>query len=299
MNLRNIASNPLVLRAGMTLSRHTPDKVAHSAFWWLSGLLCRIRPAAYSILAGNLGQVLGPGAGPAAIDRTIRQVFFSTLRSHFDLYRAFQWPRETLAGLVDVPEATRNVARSLWNREGGAVLVFPHLGAFDLGGQILTGHVPEVQLLTLPDPPPGFQLANELRRRSGAKVTPLSSSALRQAIRHLREGGVVALTGDRPVSDLDELVPFFGSPARVPSAHVRLALKCGSAVVMTCCVLDPETRKWVVHMEPPLEMVRTGERAEDVRLNMRRVLDALEAIIRRWPEQWQMFVPVWPEPSGA
>jgi lauroyl/myristoyl acyltransferase len=47
-------------------------------------------------------------------------------------------------------------------------------------------------------------------------------------------------------------------------------------------------------MEPPLEMLRTGERAEDIRLNMRRVLDALEAIIRRWPEQWQMFVPVWP-----
>jgi lauroyl/myristoyl acyltransferase len=299
MNLKSIASSPQVLRAGMTLSQHTPDKVAQSAFWWLSGLLCRVKPAAYSIVEGNLGQVLGPGADPATLAHMIRQVFFSTLRSHFDLYRAFQWPREKLGSLVDVPEATKDVARSLWNREGGSVLVFPHLGAFDLGGQILAGYVPKVQLLTLPDPPPGFQLANELRRRSGAKVTPLSSGALRQAIRHLREGGVVALTGDRPVSDLDDLVPFFGSPARVPSAHVRLALKSNAVVVMTCCVLDRATQKWVIHMEPPLEMVRTGERAEDVRLNMRRVLDGLEAIIRRWPEQWQMFVPIWPALPGT
>jgi KDO2-lipid IV(A) lauroyltransferase len=294
MNLSSVASNPLVVRAGMALSRYAPEKTAHRVFWWLSGVLCRIKPAAYSILTGNLGQVLGPDAGPATLDRTIRQVFDSTLRSHFDLYRTFQWPRERLGGLVDVPEATKDVARSLWKREGGTVLVFPHLGAFDLGGQILAGLLPKIQLLTLPDPPPGFQLANELRRRSGATVTPLSSSALRQAIRHLREGGIVALTGDRPVSDLDEPVPFFDRPARVPSAHVRLALKCGSAVVMTCCVLNRETEKWIIHMEPPLEMIRTGERAEDLRLNMRRVLDTLEAIIRRWPEQWQMFVPVWP-----
>ena len=70
-------------------------------------------------------------------------------------------------------------------------------------------------------------------------------------------------------------------------------------MVMTSCVLDPVTEKWFLHMDPPLEMVRTGERAEDVRLNMRQVLDALEVVIRRWPEQWQMFVPVWPELSEA
>jgi len=32
-----------------------------------------------------------------------------------------------------------------------------------------------------------------------------------------------------------------------------------------------------------------------VRINQRRVLDRLEAAIRQWPEQWQVFVPVWPE----
>jgi KDO2-lipid IV(A) lauroyltransferase len=299
MNLKSVASTPLVLRAGMALSRYTPEKIAHHAFWWVSGLLCLVKPTVYSILRANLGQVLGPGTGPAILDQTIRQVFNSTLRSHYDLYRALHWPRERLASLVDVPKATQAVARSLWNREGGTVLVFPHMGAFDLGGQVLASYLPKIQLLTLPDPPPGFQLANELRRRGGVKVTPLSSSALRQAIRHLRQGGIVALTGDRPVSDLDDLVPFFDRPARVPSAHVRLALRSGAVVAMTSCVLDPVTRRWFVHMEPPLEMVRTGERAEELRLNMRRVLDALEAIIRRWPEQWQMFVPVWPELSQA
>jgi hypothetical protein len=54
-----------------------------------------------------------------------------------------------------------------------------------------------------------------------------------------------------------------------------------------------------VHIEPPLEMLRTGDREEEVQLNMRRVLDSMEAVIRRWAWQWQMFVPVWPEPQEA
>jgi KDO2-lipid IV(A) lauroyltransferase len=299
MNLGSVASNPLVMRLGMAFSQHTPEKVGHYASWWASGLLCRVKPAVYRVVGANIGQVLGPSTDRSTLDRMIRQVFYSTLRSHYDLYRTIQYPHSELSGLVELSEETRKVARSLWNREGGTVLVFPHVGAFELGGRVLTDLAPEIQLFSLPDPPPGFQLANELRRLGGLKVTPLSSSAIRQAIRHLRGGGVVALAGDRPVSDLDEPVLFFGRPARVPSAHVRLALKSGAAVVMSCCVLNPETQKYALYLEPPMEMVRTGVRGEDVRLNMRRVLDALEAIIRRWPEQWQMFVPVWPALSGV
>jgi hypothetical protein len=42
-------------------------------------------------------------------------------------------------------------------------------------------------------------------------------------------------------------------------------------------------------------MIRTGDREKEFKLNMDQVLGALEAVIRRWPEQWQIFVPVWPE----
>jgi lauroyl/myristoyl acyltransferase len=299
MNLKSVASSPLVMRLGMAFSRHTPEKVGHYASWWASGVLCRVKPAVYQVVGSNIGQVLGAGAGGFTLDRMIRQVFYSALRSHFDLYRTIQLPRSTLDALVELPEETRKVARSLWNREGGTVVVFPHMGGFELGGRLLADLAPEIQLFTLPDPPRGFRLSNELRRLSGANVTPLSSSAIRQAIRHLRGGGVVALAGDRPVSDMDEPVPFFGRPARVPSAHVRLALSSGAAVVMSCCVLNPETQRYALYLDPPMEMVRTGVRGEEIRLNMRRVLDALEAIIGRWPEQWQMFVPVWPALSGV
>jgi KDO2-lipid IV(A) lauroyltransferase len=139
-------------------------------------------------------------------------------------------------------------------------------------------------------------MINESRKRSGVEVTPLSSAALRQAIKLLRRGGVVTLAGDRPVSDLDEPVPFFGRPARVPSGHVRLALKTGAVMAVCYCILSPETDRYAVYLEPAMELIRTGNQDEEVALTLRRILDALERVISRWADQWLMFIPVWPEP---
>lgn len=295
INLRDTVTDPRIVRLAMLLSQYTPERIGHQLSWWAASTISRLRPAVYRVVQSNLGPVLGTIENHPGLDQTARKVLYLALRGYFDLFRALRLPEEEMSTLVDVSDETKAIARSMWTREKGTVVVFPHLGNFDLGGHAILPFMPELQLFTLPDPPPGFQLINESRRRDGVKVTPLSTNALRDAIKLLRRGGVVSLAADRPVSDLDEPVPFFGRPARLPSGHVRLALKTGASVVLGYCVLSPETKRYVMHLEPPMEMTRTGSRDEDLRLNMQRILDALERIIRDWPEQWQMFVPVWPE----
>jgi KDO2-lipid IV(A) lauroyltransferase len=299
INLKNTVADPRVMRLAMILSQYTPERIGHQLSWWAASTVSRLRPAVYRVVESNLGPVLGGAENHQTLDQTARKVLYLAFRSYFDLFRALRLPDEKMAALVDVPEATKEVARSMWNRDRGTVLVFPHLGNFDLGGHAILHLLPEMQLFTLPDPPAGFELLNESRRRGGVKVTPLSTNALRDAIKLLRRGGVVSIAADRPVSDLDEPVPFFGRPARVPSGHIRLALRTGASVILGYCVLSPETKRYTMHLQPPMEMTRTGNKDEDLWLNMQRVLNRLEAIIRDWPEQWQMFVPVWPELLAA
>jgi KDO2-lipid IV(A) lauroyltransferase len=263
--------------------------------WLVADLVTRFKPRIFDVVQANLSQVLGPSAEGKTLEQVARQVFYTTLRSNYDLFRALRMPREKLLNLVEFPEEAREVVRSLWDREGGSVVVFPHLGNFDLGGQAIAAFLRDPQVLTLPDPPPGFELLNKLRQLTDVEVTPLSSAALRQAVKRLRRGGIVSIAGDRPVSELDDLVSFFGSPARVPSGHVRLALRTDAVIVPAYCILSPDRRRYSMHFQEPMEMIRTGNRERDVQMNMRNVLDALEAIIRQWPEQWQMYVPVWPK----
>jgi KDO2-lipid IV(A) lauroyltransferase len=299
MNLQEFVANPKTVRLSMWLSQYIPEWFAHRLAWGVAGLLCREQPTAYHTLLANLKQVLGTSVEGSILQQTVRQVFSTTIQSHYDLFRTLRLSAQEQASRIEFPKEARDLARFLRESKRGSVLVFPHLGSFDVAGSAVADHLPETQVITLPDPPPGFQLANKLRLRTGVEVTPLSSTALRQAIRLLKRGGTVAIAGDRPVSVLDEPIAFFGRPARVPSGHVRLALKTGALLIIGCCFLSPETGRYTIHIEPPLDLVRTGNLEADVRLNMRLVLDGLESIIRRWVGQWQMYVPVWPEPLEA
>jgi lauroyl/myristoyl acyltransferase len=295
MNLQAAVSSPGVTRLGMYLGRHTPAWFGHGFAQVAARLVCRARPAVYHVLTANLRQVLGPDAEDSAVRRTTRQAFYIALRSYYDLYHTLARSRQAVSDSIDLPESTQATLHDILHAGRGTVVVLPHLGNFDLVGQALAMHVPGFLAISLPNPPRGFELANELRRKGGIEIIPLSAAALRQAIARLRQGGIVAFGGDRPVSELDKPVPFFGRPARLPSGAVRLALKTGARIVVAYCVVDVHTEKNTLYLEPPLELIHTGSREEEVAVNMGRVVHAFEQAIRRWPEQWLMFVPVWPE----
>jgi phosphatidylinositol dimannoside acyltransferase len=294
MSLSRIVSHPRSLQLALSLSRWTPPAVARRTAGLLAAISAALRPEAVRNLRTNLGQVLGP-AHAQDMNRITRKTLANFLQGYYDLFRAWHLPQEQLAALVRVPAWAMDGIRAAGAAGQGVVLVIPHVGSFDLVGQAVSTHLARLQVLTLPDPSPGFQSLNEMRRRGGAEVTPLSPAALRSAIRNLRRGGAVGVGGDRPVSELDRSFPFFGRPARVPSAPVRLALKTGSMVAVMASAWDAGSGEYCLDVEPFLEMERTGDEEVDLALNMRRVLDALERIIRRWLDQWYMFVPVWPE----
>lgn len=295
MSLQGLFSRPATLRLAAYLTQHVPAKSGHHLARLASRLVCRLQPQVYRIVRANLGQVMGNRASAGEVHGKTCQVFYHFVLGYFDFFRSLRLPREQVLQLVDVPDALQAVLRSGAEAGRGLLLVMPHTGNFDLAGQVITFYAPGMQVISLPDPHPGFRSLNELRQQAGAQVTPLSPAALRQALRTLRGGGVVGLGGDRPVSDLDEPVPFFGRPAHMPSGHVRLALRTDALVVVVGCVYRSQDRRYAVVMEPPLEMVRTGNAAEEARINTCRVLEAMEKIIQHWSEQWMMFVPVWPE----
>jgi KDO2-lipid IV(A) lauroyltransferase len=295
MNLERIISSPRAINAGLFLSQHAPVALGHSVTWWLSGLACRLQPYTYHAVRANVGQVLGPDVEVGVLERTIRQIFYHFFRGYYDLFRSLSLPYEELVDLVHIPEVIRQLLTPEGRGNRPLILVMAHIGNFDLVGQVVARYTKDLQVLSLPDPHPGFRSLNTLRERGGARVTPLGPAALRQAIKTLRDGATVVVGGDRPVSQLDEPVSFFGRPARVPSAHVRLALRSDALVIPVCCAFEPEAKRYALQYEEPLIMLRTGDREEEAVLNMRRILDSLEAMIRRWIDQWLMFVPVWPE----
>ena len=115
--------------------------------------------------------------------------------------------------------------------------------------------------------------------------------SLRDAMKRLRAGEVVVTGPDYPVDENGPPVTFFGAASRLPAGYIRIPLRTGSPV-MTVVVRDRDG-VYSVESNPPMELVRTGDRDQDMTVNLRRVLDEVEAFIREKPEEWMMFEPVW------
>jgi KDO2-lipid IV(A) lauroyltransferase len=288
-------SSRLVLGMGMFLSKHLPPLIGYGVADVISGLINLLKPDVYWIVHANLRQVMGPEVGEKALHRLVRQVFHNNARNDYDLWHTVSRGPEAIRKAVLIPpEAWANIEQTQECGKG-ALIVGTHTGNFDLGILALAAHGQEIQVLGLADPPAGgFNLMDQMRERTGARLTPISTQALREALRRLRTGGIVVTGVDRPVGDEEATVEFFDRPALLPTGHVRLALKTDAAILVAGQFRDPQ-RGNAVRISPPLEMVRTGDQDEDLRVNLRRVTDWLEKFIRARPEQWAMFVPVWPE----
>jgi len=255
------------------------------------------RSTLYRTVRSNLAHVLGAGASAQELDTAAERAIYHAGRSYYDLLRIGL--QECADGRAPIRHDPAEWERTLAVLRGGrgTVLVGPHVGSFDLGGQWIAAQGVEMQTLSLAEPSIANQVQNWLRRRRGMIVTPVGLPALRAAMQRLRRGGVVVTGVDRPVSPDDGPVPFFDAPARLPDGHVRLALQTDAQVVAASCILQPDGC-WMLHLAPPIEMERSGDREADVRHNMRRVLAIVEELIRMAPDQWLMFVPVWAEPGG-
>ena len=196
-----------------------------------------------------------------------------------------RYTRENIERVV-VLDGFENFAAA--ERRGKGVLFLTgHMGAWELApfAHALYGH--PLHFLVRPiDNARVDALVNRYRCLSGNSPIEKNQSA-RATLKILREGGTVGILADQNAS-LEEgvFVDFFGVRACTTTGLARLALHMGAAVVPGYICWDPELRKYRLRFEPAVELVRSGNEAEDIRENTARFTRVIEEFARRYPDQW-------------
>lgn len=292
--LQRFLGSRIVTGTGMFLSRYVPAFIGYAGAGLIARLIVWLKPAVYWVVLGNLHQVMGGRADEKTLRLLTRRVFFNNARNTYDLWRLVSRGREAIRAAFHFPSEARHHIEQGLRRGKGVIIVGTHTGNFDLGILALAAHGLEVQVLGLAMPPGGgFYLMDRMRARAGVRMTSINISSLREAIARLRDGGIVLTGVDRPVGNEEATVEFFGRPALLPTGHVRLALKTDAVILVAGNYRDPNVG-YTVRVSPPIEMIRTGDPHQDLQVNMRRVTACLEEYIRTWPDQWALFLPVWP-----
>jgi phosphatidylinositol dimannoside acyltransferase len=245
----------------------------------------------------NMRVVLGRCAPRLAVLRTARRCFRSAAFYYVDLFRTpVMDPDRFYAHNLRV-RGFDHVATALAAGRG-VIMATIHYGNPEYAAQAFVARGITFMAFTEPlQPPEVNDLFDRLRDSKGNAFVPVSMGAIKTAIRHLRAGGVLCIVVDRDIQGTGVDVPFFGRVARFPTGAVDLA-RHTNAVVLPAVARRLDGCRFLVDIEPPIELDRTADVRRDRTTNTARLIQRFEPYIRKDPGQWFVIAdPIWGEAS--
>lgn len=280
----------LLLRACTFLWQRLPLRLGYTLAELVGEVTYYAWPRGRRYAKENMARVLGNGAEGKTVGRLARQSLRNYCKYLVDFMR---FP------LLEADKIAELVAFSGWDNfdhaleEGkGVILVGMHLGNWDMGAAHIAVHQYPINVIAETfQPPPLNRWVQGARTRLGMKVIPMEH-AVRPVIKALRRNEMVALLIDQPDSDEGVLVDFFQSRTRVPGGAAVLALRTGARIVPGGMIRLANNR-YLGFAEPSIAFEPTGDFARDIQTLTQLIMSALEKWVRRYPDQWYMFRPLW------
>jgi lauroyl/myristoyl acyltransferase len=278
---------------GAWLAQRLPLRVAYALAWLAAEVFFLCNLPARRVAVGHMRQILGPHAPAAVVRRAARGCFHATAYYYADLARTPRIDPIVFNARNIHDTGYEHIERALAAGRG-AVLASIHYGNPERVSQCLIARGLTYLALVEPLRPPALAaLFQRLRSSLGHEYVEADLSGIKRALRHLRRGGVVAILVDRDIQHTGLEVEFLGAPARLPPGAIDLAMRTGAPVLP---VITRRLRldEFEAIIEPPVELVRTGNVQADRRENVARLARRFEPYLRRDPSQWFVIdEPVW------
>ena len=234
----------------------------------------------------NLWRVF-PHASEEEISHLARKIFRNFARYLVD-YGRFRWaPQEGFETVIPVLEGGENL-KDAFDPGRGMILVTGHIGNWELGGLFFGHRGLKVNVVTLPD---GSQQIDAIRKmyRGQYSINTIvldgSPFASLEMVAALKRGETVAMLVDRWRKADGVASPFLGGMHYLPRGPFVLSRMTGAPILPAFVVRDGASYRGIV--EPPFTVEQ-----EDLRPYATRTSQALERLIRRYPDQWYNFVPL-------
>jgi len=265
---------------GLRLSAVLPFRLCHAIGFCLGNLLYLIPNDSRRITRINVRRCF-PELSAAARRRLERRSLAQLMRGLLELGAVWLWPGERLLGLIREVHGLDTVAEAL--AEGnGAIMLSPHLGAFEVAGLICAHYFPGTSLYR----PTRIGLDAEMcrwRSRLGQRLVPTNREGVVAVRRALKRGEVVGILPDQdPPRGGGVFVPFFGLETYTITLASRLAMSTGAPVLVVVAERLPLGRGFRVTCRRATEAIGSGP----VDVSVAAMNREIESAIRQLPEQY-------------
>lgn len=217
------------------------------------------------------------------IEDTARGVFKNLALMLFEIGWSFRISPEKFQKCVSV-DGRENYLAAV-RKKRGILILTAHLGSWELLPMVRQLYEQPVVILYRPiDFEPLDRFFCFLRSRRGAQLLPKKRS-MRRILTHLRDQKTIAILLDQNADWYNGVfVDFFGRRACTDKGLALLALKTRAPVLPVFLVRHPPGFKVLIGREIP--PAQTGDKTKDVETNTERYNQAIEKIVRQYPDQW-------------
>lgn len=192
-------------------------------------------------------------------------------------------PPQQLDALV-IESRGESCVRGAREQGRGVLIIGPHLGSWELVSLYCSLHYPMTSLYRTLRFPSLEHTVRSGRERLGATLVPTDNRGVRALFKALSEGGLVGIPPDQDPRDSGGLfAPFFGIQANTMTLASRLAAKSGALCVLVVAERLDDGKGFRMHFEPLPEAVG----GQDLQASVTLLNQAVEAMIRRFPAQYQ------------
>jgi KDO2-lipid IV(A) lauroyltransferase len=172
-------------------------------------------------------------------------------------------------------------------RGRGVIFMTAHFGAWELSSFAHAVYGYPLRFVVRPiDNPHVEKLISKYRTMSG-NIPIGRRRAARDILNALRHNEAVGILFDQNTTRSEGVfAEFFGVPAATTPSIALFALRTGAAVVPGFLIWDEALGKHRLRLDPPVELIDTGNLDHDVLENTKAFNKILEGYIRKYPDQW-------------
>ena len=242
------------------------------------------------IVKTNL-QLAFPDWSAQKIRQKSRRVFHHLGTAFVEICQLATYSKSDVMARVRVVGAER--WRSALEKRKGLIIVSAHLGNWEIGMQYAA--------CFMQTPPLGVakkirfkhldRWVHKQRSRFGINIV-FKKGALPEMRQALRRNETVGLLVDQSRRKESVDVNFFGHRVTATPAAAFLGIRCKSPVLPIFCIRE-DTGQLTIHVTEPLKLERSGDLRADIQANTQLITDAVEDMIRKYPEQWFWFHKRW------
>lgn len=188
-----------------------------------------------------------------------------------------------------------HIVQQAINEGKGVLYLTPHLGCFEITARHLTQYGPLTVMFRPSRSPLLDPIVESARDMHNLHAVPANRSGVREFVRALKRGEAIGMLPDQVPREGDGVwLPVFGRYALTMTLAAKLALQTGVAIILTAGERLPNGRGWKIHY------LRLDEPLPDQPVLLAdKINQALETLIRRFPEQYIWSYNRYKEPDHA